>query len=62
MKIVEPFNANPQGLCRTIKAQYYKNGAANFLRLRGGDGFAATAVIEYEVEDSEIQRQDDTPL
>lgn len=49
MKIVKPFNADKQGLCRTIKAQYYKNGVANFLHT--GGAFAATAVIEYEVED-----------
>jgi hypothetical protein len=37
-----PLNTTPEGLARTIKAQYYKNGAANFLRT---DGFGATGVI-----------------
>lgn len=31
------------GVSRTIKAQYYKNSFANFVRR---DGFRATAVIE----------------
>ena len=39
---VFPINATPEGLARTIKAQYYKNGVANFLRT---DGFGATGVI-----------------
>lgn len=32
-------------VCRTIKAQYYKVGKANFIRK---DGLGATAVIEVE--------------
>ena len=39
---VFPFNATPDGLARPIKAQYYKNGAANFLR---ADSFGATGVL-----------------
>ena len=39
---VFPINATPEGLARTIKAQYYKNGVANFIRT---DGFGATGVI-----------------
>lgn len=33
-------------LARTIKAQYYKNSLANFIRQ---DGLGATAVIEMEI-------------
>jgi hypothetical protein len=38
---------NPAEGCtaRTIKAQYFKNGVANFIR---SDGLGATAVMEYE--------------
>ena len=28
----KPINTEPDGSCRTIKAQYYKNGVANFIR------------------------------
>lgn len=38
---VEPFNPMPDGTCRTVKSQYYKNGYANLSR---GDGYGATAV------------------
>ena len=34
------------GVVRTIKAQYYKNSLANFIRQ---DGLGATAVIEMEI-------------
>ena len=27
-----PINTEPDGSCKTIKAQYYKNGVANFIR------------------------------
>lgn len=39
--IVEPFNPYEDGTCRTLKAQYYKNGMANFKRT---DGLGATGV------------------
>ena len=42
-----PFNPEPDGTSRTIKAQYFKNSLANFIR---GEGYGATAVIEYETE------------
>ena len=45
MKEVLPLNADEEGLCRPLKAQYYKNGRANFLKDDGGS-FAATGVIE----------------
>ena len=48
-KKVLPLNPCADGTCRTIKAQYYKNGLANFLV--GGGTFAATGVIEYEYEE-----------
>lgn len=35
-----------RGVVRTIKAQYYKNSLANFIRQ---DGLGATAVIEMEI-------------
>jgi len=35
-------------LCRTIKAQYWKNSFANFVRQ---DGMGATAVLEIEYEE-----------
>lgn len=36
------------GVCRTIKADYYKMGAANFL-FHQNDGYAATAIlVKYE--------------
>lgn len=35
-----------EGMARTIKAQYYKNSLANFIRQ---DGLGATAVIEMEI-------------
>lgn len=38
-------NPEPDGTCRTIKANYHKVSVANFVR-RGGYG--ASAVIEYE--------------
>lgn len=38
---VFPINAMPDGLVRTVKAQYYKTGIANLLRT---DGFGATGV------------------
>lgn len=45
--MIEPMNPMPDGVCRTIKYQYFKNGLANFTR----DGsFAATGVIEV-IED-----------
>lgn len=47
MKDIRPFNTDKEGLCRTLKAQYYKNGAANFLNKDGGS-FAATGVIEKD--------------
>lgn len=41
MKII-PLNPEPNGMCRTIKAQYYRNSLNNFLR---GGGYGATGVI-----------------
>jgi len=51
-------NLSTDGLCRTLKAQYYKNGRANFLTR--DDGFAATCVvkrIETENEKGEMERE-----
>ena len=37
-----PINTTPEGLARTIKAQYYKTSVANLVRT---DGFGATGVV-----------------
>ena len=39
---VKALNAYPNGTCRTIKAQYIKNGLNNFFRT---DNYGATGVI-----------------
>ena len=41
----QPFNPEPDGTCRTIKANYYKVSRANFLHT---NSFGATGVIEIE--------------
>lgn len=46
MKKVKAINICMGGVVRTIKAQYYKNSLANFIRQ---DGLGATAVIEMEI-------------
>lgn len=47
---MKAMNPMPDGMCRTIKYQYQKNGFANFIR---GGAYGATAVIEiYENLDS----------
>lgn len=40
--VLEPINTEDDGTCRTIKAQYYKNSTANYIRK---DSFGATAVV-----------------
>lgn len=50
LKKVVPINATPDGLCRTIKAQYYKNGFRNSTFFEDG-GFGATGVLEMYEED-----------
>jgi hypothetical protein len=42
-KCIEAFNPSAGGLCKTIKAQYFKNSLANFIH---PGGYGATAVIE----------------
>ena len=45
-----PINAAMGGVCRTIKAGYYKMGVANFL-FHQNDGYAATAIlVRYEAD------------
>ena len=46
MKKIKAINICRGGVVRTIKAQYYKNSLANFIRQ---DGLGATAVIEFEI-------------
>ena len=47
-KVFVPVNAAMGGVSRTIKADYYKMGAANLL-FHPKDGYAATAIlIKYE--------------
>lgn len=41
--VAEPINVDAEGKSRTLKAQYYKNGIANFVT---NDGFDASAVAE----------------
>lgn len=50
----KPINTDRGGVCRTIKAGYYKMGWTNFTReiLGYKDGFAATAIVEAYEEDS----------
>lgn len=47
-------NPEPDGTCRTIKANYYKVSLANFLR-RGSMG--ATGVMAYELEDTAADKE-----
>ena len=52
---MKAMNPMPDGMCRTIKYQYQKNGFANFTR---GGAYGATAVIEiYENLDSADERE-----
>lgn len=45
MRKAIPINTMPDGTCRTIKSQYFKNSVANFLH----DGtWGATCVADYE--------------
>ena len=51
--IIEPFNVCDDGTARTIKAQYYKNGMANFKRT---DGLGATGVkVIGNIYDNNVQ-------
>ena len=52
-----PFNTAEGGVCRTIKAQYYKNGLANFVR---ADGLGATCVLVKIKRDAE-DKQNNMP-
>ncbi len=50
MKRVMPFNPVEDGTARTIKAQYYKNGFANFFYV---GSFGATGALEiYEEQET----------
>ena len=53
MKRMIAINTASEGICRTIRAQYWKNSLANFFHV--GGGFGATAVIVYEDSDSRPQ-------
>lgn len=46
MKKAKAVDIYAGGVVRTIKAQYYKNSLANFIRQ---DGLGATAVMEIEI-------------
>ena len=41
-KIKRALNTMPDGTCRTLKSQYHKNSAANFIR---GGTYGATGVL-----------------
>lgn len=46
-KIIEPINPMPDGTCRGIKAQYYKNGHANLVNDNSKGGkFACTGATD----------------
>lgn len=50
-----PFNTMPDGTCRTIKSQYFRNNASNFSRC---GSYGATAIAVYSCcEDMEIQAE-----
>ena len=55
MKIIIPHNTDKDGCATTLKANYYKMGAANYLRHT--NGFRATCVIEI-YEEQEIRGND----
>lgn len=48
------FNPEPDGTCRTIKANYYKMSLANFVR---GGSMGATGVMAYELEDTAADKE-----
>jgi hypothetical protein len=58
MKKIIPLNPDKDGNARTIKADYYKMGVANFL-FHPNDGFTATCVIEYEEESDRCSNNGD---
>lgn len=45
-----PFNTTADGLCQTLKAQYYKNGYINFVEK--DNQFGATGLLEIYEDDS----------
>lgn len=50
-----PLNPTKDGICRTIKSQYWKNSLANFIR-DGGYGATAVAVLDSR-SDMEIEAE-----
>ena len=56
--LLKPINVDSGGLCRCIKAGYYKMGWTNFTRGLEGrkDGFSATAImiITYDHGEQEV--------
>ncbi len=53
MKRIEFYTPEPDGTCRTIKANYWKTSRANFLHT---NSWGATGVIEYEDEDEQSNK------
>ena len=51
---LKPINTDRGGVCRCIKAGYFKMGWTNFTReiLGMKDGFTATAIVDIYEEDS----------
>ena len=49
-------NPEPDGTCRTIKANYYKVSMANFVR-RGGYGATGVAVVQDCGPNMEIEAE-----
>lgn len=55
--MLEPYNAEKDGSCRTLKARDYKNSNANYKR---SDGMGATGVITYNGKKCRVRKL--TPL
>ena len=53
--LIEPLNEYEDGVSRTIKSQYAKNGMANFKR---SDGLAATGVMQIEPKVEILNKSD----
>lgn len=59
MKRIIPINTTDDGLCRTIRANYYKMNASNFLSHKNNGLGAVPAVMEI-IEYEETNEDNDT--
>ena len=55
MIIVIPMNAEEDGSCKTIKAQYQQSSLANFVR--GGGTWGATGVMVIEEDEDNTSNE-----